>query len=135
MKRSAAVAALGALAQDTRLDIFRMLIGRAPDGVPAGEVGARLGLAPPTLSFHLNQLRFAGLVSSRRHGRSILYSADIGAMNGLMAYLNDHCCGGRPELCAPAPCAAAANDSSPIRRIKRRSQRTSRARSGAVKNG
>jgi ArsR family transcriptional regulator, arsenate/arsenite/antimonite-responsive transcriptional repressor len=103
-----AVAALGALAQETRLHIFRLLIARGPRGMPAGEVGDRLKLPSPTLSFHLNHLRFAGLISSRRESRSVIYSANFAAMRGLMSYLTDQCCGGRPELCAPAFLAPAA---------------------------
>jgi ArsR family transcriptional regulator len=102
MKKSNAVAALGALAQDTRLDIFRLLVQKGPEGMPAGTIGERLGLPPPTLSFHLNQLRFAGLVASRRESRSIIYSANFKAMADLLAYLTENCCGGRSELCAPA---------------------------------
>jgi ArsR family transcriptional regulator, arsenate/arsenite/antimonite-responsive transcriptional repressor len=102
MKKSTAIAALGALAQETRLDIFRLLVQKGPEGLPAGEIGTRLGQPSPTLSFHLNQLRFAGLVSSRRASRSIIYSANFRAMNGLLAYLTENCCGGRTELCAPA---------------------------------
>ena len=101
MTKLKAVAALGALAQESRLDIFRLLIARGPDGMPAGEIGDRLRLPSPTLSFHLNQLRYAGLVGSRRESRSIIYSANFGAMRGLMSYLTEQCCGGRPELCAP----------------------------------
>lgn len=102
-----AIAALGALAQETRLDIFRLLVGKGPQGMPAGELGARLGLPSPTLSFHLNQLRFAGLVTSRRRSRSIIYFANCQTMNRLLAYLTDHCCGGRPELCIPQARASA----------------------------
>jgi DNA-binding transcriptional ArsR family regulator len=102
MKKSAVVAALGALAQDTRLDVFRLLVQKGPEGLPAGEIGTRLGQPSPTLSFHLNQLRFAGLVTSRRESRSIIYSANFKAMNGLLSYLTENCCGGRPELCSPA---------------------------------
>src|SRR5580692_3427935 len=101
MKKSIVIAALGALAQETRLDIFRLLIQRGPEGLAAGEIGECLGQPSPTLSFHLNQLRFAGLVSSRRASRSIIYSANFKAMNDLLAYLTENCCGGRPELCAP----------------------------------
>lgn len=100
--KAKAVAALGALAQESRLDIFRLLVARGPEGMPAGEIGDRLKLPSPTLSFHLNQLRFAGLISSRRESRSIIYSANFGAMRGLMSYLTEQCCGGRPELCAPS---------------------------------
>jgi DNA-binding transcriptional ArsR family regulator len=108
MKISTAVAALGALAQETRLEIFRRLVQEGPDGLAAGEIAERLGLPAPTLSFHLNQLRFAGLVTSRRASRSIIYSANFKAMTGLLAYLTENCCGGRPELCAPAACTPAA---------------------------
>ena len=105
MKKSTVVAALSALAQESRLDIFRLLVQKGPEGLPAGEIGERLGLPPPTLSFHLNQLRFAGLVRSQRESRSIIYSANFRAMNELLAYLTENCCGGRPELCAPDACA------------------------------
>jgi ArsR family transcriptional regulator, arsenate/arsenite/antimonite-responsive transcriptional repressor len=102
MKKSTAIGALGALAQETRLDIFRLLVQKGPAGLPAGEIGERLGQPSPTLSFHLNQLRFAGLVSSRRASRSIIYSANFKAMTDLLGYLTENCCGGRPELCSPA---------------------------------
>jgi ArsR family transcriptional regulator len=102
MKKSTVIEALGALAQETRLDIFRLLVQSGPGGLAAGDIGERRGLPSPTLSFHLNQLRFAGLINSRRESRSIIYSANFKAMNGLLAYLTENCCGGRPELCAPA---------------------------------
>lgn len=101
MKKSAVIAGLAALAQNTRLDIFRLLVEAGPEGIAAGEIGRRLGLASPTLSFHLNQLRFAGLVVSRRQSRSIIYRANYAAMAGLVDYLTHNCCGGRQELCAP----------------------------------
>jgi ArsR family transcriptional regulator, arsenate/arsenite/antimonite-responsive transcriptional repressor len=101
MKKDAIIRALGALAQETRIDIFRILVEAGPDGMPAGVIGERLGLPSPTLSFHLNQLRFAGLVTSRRESRSIIYSANFRTMNQVLAYLTENCCGGRPELCAP----------------------------------
>jgi ArsR family transcriptional regulator, arsenate/arsenite/antimonite-responsive transcriptional repressor len=101
MKKAAVIQALGALAQETRIDVFRILVEAGPEGLPAGVVGERLGLPSPTLSFHLNQLRFAGLVTSRRESRSIIYSANFRTMNQLLAYLTENCCGGRPELCAP----------------------------------
>jgi DNA-binding transcriptional ArsR family regulator len=102
MKKSSVIMALGALAQETRLDIFRVLVEKGPEGMPAGEIGARLSQASPIMSFHLNQLRFAGLVTSRREGRSIIYSANFKMMTDLLGYLTENCCGGRPELCAPA---------------------------------
>jgi len=102
MKKSAVIGALGALAQETRLDIFRLLVQKGPEGLPAGEIGSRLGQPSPTLSFHLNQLKFAGLVSSRRESRSIIYTANFKMMTNLLGYLTENCCGDRPELCAPA---------------------------------
>ena len=107
MKKSTAIAALAALAQETRLEIFRLLVQKGPAGLPAGAIGERLGQPSPTLSFHLNQLRFAGLVTSRRESRSIIYAANFKAMNGLLAYLTENCCGGRPEMCAPDACVVA----------------------------
>lgn len=101
MKRDSAVRALGALAQETRIEIFRILVQAGPEGLPAGAIAERIGLPSPTLSFHLNQLRFAGLANSRRESRSIIYSANYKTMNQLLAYLTENCCGGRPELCAP----------------------------------
>ncbi|MGO9607990.1 MAG: ArsR/SmtB family transcription factor [Candidatus Binataceae bacterium] len=107
MKKSTVIAALGALAQETRLDIFRLLVQKGPEGLPAGEIGTRLGQPSPTMSFHLNQLRFAGLVTPRRESRSIIYSANFKAMSDVLAYLTENCCGGRPELCAsPADVAS-----------------------------
>ena len=102
MKKSTAVVALGALAQETRLDIFRLLVAEGPEGLPAGEIGSRLRLPSPTLSFHLNQLRYAGLVTSRRESRSIIYAANYKTMNGVLGYLTENCCRGQPGLCAPA---------------------------------
>ncbi len=113
MKKSTAIAALGALAQETRLDIFRLLVQRGPEGLPAGEIGTRLGQPSPTLSFHLNQLRFAGLVSSRRESRSIIYNANFRAMNDLLAYLTENCCGGRAELCSPAAAPGCRSERTP----------------------
>ncbi len=113
MKKSNVIAALGALAQETRLDIFRLLIQKGPNGLPAGEIGERLGQPSPTLSFHLNQLRFAGLVTSRRESRSIIYTANFREMNDLLAYLTENCCGGRPELCVPAATPNSASECAP----------------------
>jgi DNA-binding transcriptional ArsR family regulator len=100
MEKIDAVSALGALAQESRLDIFRLLVQAGIDGVPAGRIGERLGLPPATLSFHLNQLRHAGLVTFRREGRSLIYAAEYPAMNGLVAYLTENCCGGA-AVCTP----------------------------------
>ncbi len=102
MNKSSAVAALAGLAQDTRLDIFRLLVQRGATGLPAGEIGERLRLPSPTLSFHLNQLRHAGLISSRRQSRLIIYNANFQMMNGLLNYLTENCCSqqsGNPHFC------------------------------------
>ena len=107
MKKSEALAALGAMAQETRLEVFRLLVQRGPEGMPAGEIGAKLGLPSPTLSFHLNQLRHAGLITPRRDSRSIIYAADYARMNRLLSYLTENCCQGKPEACSPMACAPA----------------------------
>ncbi|MEX2207377.1 MAG: metalloregulator ArsR/SmtB family transcription factor [Myxococcota bacterium] len=101
MEISRALGALGAMAQETRLRIFRALVQRGPDGLPAGRIAALLDLPAPTLSFHLAQLRRAGLVRFRREGRSLIYVADYAAIEGLVAYLTENCCG-RGQACAPA---------------------------------
>jgi DNA-binding transcriptional ArsR family regulator len=98
MKKSNAISALGALAQESRLDIFRLLVQKGPQGLPAGDIGERLGLPPPTLSFHLNQLRYAGLVSSRRESRSIIYTANYKTMNSLLTFLTENCCADRTGI-------------------------------------
>ncbi|CAN5440933.1 metalloregulator ArsR/SmtB family transcription factor [soil metagenome] len=103
MKMNAALAALGALAQESRLQAFRMLVKEGPVGMPAGEISERLKVPPATLSFHLKELALAGLVRSERHGRSIRYAADMGGFDALVTYLREDCCRGRPELCCPAP--------------------------------
>jgi ArsR family transcriptional regulator, arsenate/arsenite/antimonite-responsive transcriptional repressor len=106
MKKERAIAALAAMAQESRLDVFRMLVQSGPDGMAAGEIGARLGVPSPTLSFHLNHLRHAGLVTSKRDSRSIIYSADYKAMTDLISYLMENCCRGdgarAPAACKPA---------------------------------
>lgn len=101
MESIVATSQLAALAQDTRLAIFRLLVQQGEAGLSAGDIAARLMLAAPTLSFHLAQLKKAGLVRCRRESRSLIYSADYGAMNALLGFLTDNCCGGQPELCAP----------------------------------
>ncbi len=101
MEKPAAVAALGALAHDSRLDVFRLLVQAGRRGLAAGQIGKRLELPSATLSFHLNTLRHAGLVSFRRQGRSLIYVAEYAAMNALLAYLTENCCEGEPP-CDPA---------------------------------
>jgi len=96
-----AIAALGALAQETRLALFRLLVTAGPAGLPAGVIAERLGVQPSSLSFHLAQLVYAGLITQRRLSRQLIYSAEYGAMNALLAYLTENCCG-RDAVSAPA---------------------------------
>lgn len=105
MEKSLAVKALAALAQDNRLDVYRLLVGAGPIGIPAGEIAAQLRIAPNTLSFHFDRMRQAGLVTVRREGRSLIYAARFEAMNELIGYLTENCCGGMPQLCEPPVCA------------------------------
>jgi DNA-binding transcriptional ArsR family regulator len=107
MEKADAVVALSALAQDSRLDAYRLLVQAGPDGLPAGEVAARLGLPPNTLTFHFDRLRQADLVTVRRQGRSMIYAARFDTMNALLGYLTENCCGGAPEACAPPSCVPA----------------------------
>ena len=99
MKKTDAVAALAALAQDSRLDVYRLLVQAGAEGMSAGDVASALKLAPNTLTFHFDRLRQAGLVTVRREGRSMIYAAQYDVMNALLAYLTENCCGG--ESCAP----------------------------------
>ncbi|MDN3567500.1 metalloregulator ArsR/SmtB family transcription factor [Paeniroseomonas aquatica] len=113
MEKNLAIAGLGALAQGTRLDAFRLLVAAAPEGLPAGTVARRLAVPQNTLSAHLAILARAGLVRSARQGRSVIYAVDLDRLRALMLFLAEDCCGGRTELCAPliaalAPCRGAA---------------------------
>jgi ArsR family transcriptional regulator, arsenate/arsenite/antimonite-responsive transcriptional repressor len=99
MRNDRAVTVLSALAQDNRLDVFRLLVQAGPQGMPAGRVAEATGLAPNTLTFHFDRLRDAGLVTVRREGRSMIYAARYETMNDLIAYLTENCCQGVP--CAP----------------------------------
>jgi DNA-binding transcriptional ArsR family regulator len=92
METLSVLRALAALAQETRLRVFRLLVEHGPLGLPAGEIGRRLGLPPATLSFHIKELATAGLVSARQQGRSIRYATDFSAMRSLVAYLSENCC-------------------------------------------
>jgi ArsR family transcriptional regulator len=102
MKTSSVVAALSALAHDHRLAIYRLLVERGPDGLPAGVIGERVGLLPSTLTFHLQNLQRAGLIAQQRNSRQLIYSADFDAMNGLIGYLTENCCGQSDSACATA---------------------------------
>ena len=99
MEATAAVAALSALAHETRLEAFRLLARVSPQGLPAGEIAEALDLPPSTLSFHLAQLQQAGLLQSEREGRSIRYAIRVAGMRALLGHLTKQCCQGRPELC------------------------------------
>jgi ArsR family transcriptional regulator, arsenate/arsenite/antimonite-responsive transcriptional repressor len=99
MNKVDAVVALAALAQDSRLDVFRLLVQAGPEGLPAGSVAAALDLAPNALTFHFDRLRTAGLVTVRRSGRSMIYAAQFETMNSLLGFLTENCCGGTP--CTP----------------------------------
>lgn len=103
MERTDAVAALAALAQESRLDAFRLLVRAGPEGLAAGEVASALGLPPNTLTFHFDRLRMAGLVTVRREGRSMIYAAQYEAMNGLLAYLTENCCSGSARARTSSP--------------------------------
>jgi ArsR family transcriptional regulator len=99
MDQKRAIAALGALAQETRLELFRLLVTCGPEGLPAGVIAEKLGVMPSSLSFHLQQLVHAGLITQRRLSRQLIYSAEYGTMNELMAYLTENCCG--RGICVP----------------------------------
>jgi ArsR family transcriptional regulator len=107
MEKLYAIAALAALAQESRLDIFRLLVQAGAEGMPAGQIGDQLGLPSATLSFHLNQLKHANLVTFRREGRSLIYSAAYPVMNDLLGYLTENCCQGDAAACGLAVCDAA----------------------------
>jgi ArsR family transcriptional regulator len=100
MEQLEAIEALSALAHETRIEVFRLLVRAGPAGLAAGAIGDALDIAAPTLSFHLKELKRAGLVGSERVGRSRIYRADYPAMRQLLTFLTDHCCEGVPE-CAP----------------------------------
>lgn len=100
METNDAILALAALAQDSRLAIFRLLVQRGPEGMTVGKIGEAIGLPAATLSFHLKELARAGLLASRQDGRFIIYSANFDTMNSLLGFLTQNCCGGVP--CTPA---------------------------------
>jgi ArsR family transcriptional regulator, arsenate/arsenite/antimonite-responsive transcriptional repressor len=104
MKSSRAVAALGALAQESRLAVFRVLVKRGPAGYTPSELSDKLGIPPPTLSFHLKGLQQAGLLDVRREGRHLYYTANFAHMNVLVAYLTDHCCSLADTACDAVTC-------------------------------
>lgn len=102
MKTTDAIEALGALAHEHRLAVYRLLVQRGPQGLPAGAIGEGIGLVPSSLTFHLQALQRAGLILQRREGRQLIYSADFDAMNGLVGYLTENCCAGSDQACTTA---------------------------------
>jgi len=109
MELETAVVRLSALAQNSRLAVFRLLVQKGPAGMPAGDIAEHLGVAPNALSFHLKELSHAGLLTSRPEGRYIYYAPDFAAMNALLGFLTDNCCAGSPaaaECTAPPVCDA-----------------------------
>jgi DNA-binding transcriptional ArsR family regulator len=103
VEKRVALAALGGLAQESRLDIFRLLVERGPEGMPAGDIATRLGIANATLSFHLKELSHAGLITGRPAGRFIYYAANFATMNRLVDYLTENCCKGASAAVACVP--------------------------------
>ena len=101
MKTGEVIKALGALAHEYRLAIYRLLVEQGPMGLPAGVIGERVGLVPSSLTFHLQSLHRAGLITQLRASRQLIYSADFAVMNGLVGYLTDQCCTASGESCAP----------------------------------
>jgi ArsR family transcriptional regulator, arsenate/arsenite/antimonite-responsive transcriptional repressor len=127
METTTAVTALAALAQETRLAIYRLLVEAGPAGVAAGTIASKLGVAAPTLSFHLKELAYAGLVRGESQGRFVVYRADYDAMNALLAYLTENCCrsgectvAGDAVVCVPVPI--------PANRVARTAQRSAKSR-------
>ena len=116
MRTRQVIEALGALAHEHRLSIFKLLVERGPPGLPAGQIAERVGLVPSSLTFHLQNLERAGLLSRRRESRQLIYSADFGAMNELLGYLTENCCAGS------AQCASGCSPTTAARPVKRTSK-------------
>lgn len=115
MRAPDAVVALAALAHQYRLSIYRMLVEAGPEGLSAGTIAGRLKLPPSSLTFHLQQLHRAGLITQQRNSRQLIYAADFEAMNGLVGYLTENCCGGASSCsvaCAPETAAKKASKKS-----------------------
>ena len=119
MKTPDVIEALSALAHEHRLAVYRLLVQRGPQGLPAGAIGEGIGLVPSSLTFHLQALQRAGLILQRREGRQLIYSADFDAMNGLVGYLTENCCAGSDQACATAckPAATATKVRNKPRRV------------------
>jgi ArsR family transcriptional regulator len=119
MNHKQAVGALGALAHDHRLGVYRLLVEAGPEGLNAGTIATKLKLAPSSLTFHLQQLHRVGLVTQERNSRQLIYAADFSAMNSLVSYLTENCCAGSESECGAA-CA-------PVREIKKASRKSTKA--------
>lgn len=104
MRESQALLAFAALSQETRLRILRMLVVAGEEGLPAGTIAGKADVSPSNVSFHLKELERAGLLTQRRESRSIIYKADYGVLGGLIRFLMEDCCGGKPEICGPDAC-------------------------------
>jgi DNA-binding transcriptional ArsR family regulator len=117
MKTPAVITALSALAHEHRLAIYRLLVERGPEGLPAGVIGERVGLLPSSLTFHLQNLQRAGLITQQRISRQLIYSADFDAMNGVIGYLTENCCTASGAECTVA-CAPARSEKVPKRPAK-----------------
>lgn len=123
MENKSAVIALAALAQETRLSVFRLLIEAGPEGMSVGSIGEKLGVAPATLSFHLKELSHAGLVVSRHESRFIYYMTDFAQMAALMTFLTQNCCKGMPQECLSVMETALENCCTPLQ-AKRKPERS-----------
>jgi ArsR family transcriptional regulator len=102
VKTTVVIEALGALAHEHRLAIYRLLVQRGPEGLAAGAIGEQVGLLPSSLTFHLQNLQRAGLITQRRESRQLIYSADFTVMNALVGYLTENCCGNSSTQCSAA---------------------------------
>jgi len=119
MKATEAVTALAALAHVYRLAVYRMLVEAGPEGFPAGEIASRLKLPPSSLTFHLQALQRAGLITQERMSRQIIYAADFGAINSLVGYLTENCCARSASADCGVECAPAAERPRTIRKVRR----------------
>jgi ArsR family transcriptional regulator, arsenate/arsenite/antimonite-responsive transcriptional repressor len=119
MKTAQVIEALGALAHEHRLKVYRLLVERGSPGLPAGAIADGVGLVPSSLSFHLQALHRAGLILKHRESRQLIYSADFEKMNALVGYLTENCCAGSGEACGGEPCGAAAKPGAAPKTIKR----------------
>lgn len=121
MKAPEAVTALAALAHENRLAVYRLLVEAGPEGLPAGEIATRLKLPPSSLTFHLQALQRAGLISQQRMSRQLIYAADFGTMNGLVGYLTENCCAGSASADCGTKCTPATTERPTTTRKTRRS--------------